>query len=65
MLTLQLKVKQNPDFHSESGSISFVHNLGPLRNTIAHFWRMIWEKKIMGIIMLTETVEAGRVSDII
>lgn len=34
---------------------------GPLRNTIADFWRMIWEFKLSAVIMLTETIEAGKV----
>ena len=36
-------------------------NAGPLPGTIADFWRMIWELKITTLIMLTETMEAGKV----
>lgn len=35
---------------------------GPLRNTIGDFWLMIWQYKLRSVIMLTETVEAGRVT---
>ena len=34
---------------------------GPLEETIKDFWRMVWEYKLPTIVMLTETVEAGRV----
>ena len=34
---------------------------GPLEETINDFWRMVWEFKLPTIVMLTETVEAGRV----
>lgn len=44
-----------------SGNQFIVNNQGPLRNTIADFWRMVWEHKLTAIIMLTETIEAGRV----
>ena len=36
---------------------------GPLPNTQGDFWRMIWEKKLKNIVMLTKCVEAGRVCD--
>ena len=39
-----------------------VHMSGPLRNTICDFWRMIWQYRLKTVIMLTETVEAGRVT---
>ncbi|CAI8024471.1 Receptor-type tyrosine-protein phosphatase alpha [Geodia barretti] len=33
---------------------------GPMPNTIADFWRMIWEYKIQHIVILTKCLEAGR-----
>ena len=30
-------------------------------NTEADFWRMIWDKKLNNIVMLTKCTEAGRV----
>ena len=35
---------------------------GPMSNTISDFWRMIWEKRLPNIVMLTKCMEAGRVS---
>ncbi len=39
------------------------HNniIGPLPNTLDDFWRMIWEKRLTTIVMLTQCFE-GRVS---
>ena len=34
---------------------------GPMPNTIADLWRMVWEYKIEHIVMLTKCLEAGRV----
>ena len=31
-------------------------------NTVAHFWRMVWQYKINHIVMLTKCLEAGRVN---
>ena len=39
-----------------------IFTIGPLRNTISDLWRMIWQYKLRTVIMLTETVEAGRVN---
>ena len=35
---------------------------GPMPNSISDFWRMIWEKRLPNIVMLTKCMEAGRVS---
>ena len=40
------------------------HNekLGPMKETVTHFWRMVWEYKIQAIVMLTRCFEMGKVS---
>ena len=35
--------------------------LGPLPTTLGDFWRMIWEKRITNLVMLTGVVEGGKV----
>lgn len=37
-------------------------NVGPLSETVCDFWRMVWEKRLPTIVMLTELMEGGRVS---
>eukprot|EP00731_Ephydatia_muelleri_P016193 Em0009g617a len=33
---------------------------GPLSETVCDFWRMVWEKRLPTIVMLTELMEGGR-----
>ncbi|KAL5486501.1 hypothetical protein EMCRGX_G018989 [Ephydatia muelleri] len=39
---------------------SYIASQGPKENTIADFWRMIWEKHIETIVMLAKCTEAGK-----
>ena len=44
----------------EEVKCSYIVTQGPLRNTIHHFWEMIWEQKTTGIVMLCRCEESGR-----
>uniref|UniRef100_H0XFH0 Receptor-type tyrosine-protein phosphatase eta n=1 Tax=Otolemur garnettii TaxID=30611 RepID=H0XFH0_OTOGA len=46
-----------PGYHSKK---EFIATQGPLPNTLKDFWRMVWEKNVYAIIMLTKCVEQGR-----
>ncbi|KAK2489094.1 hypothetical protein MC885_012328 [Smutsia gigantea] len=46
-----------PGYHSKK---DFIATQGPLPNTLKDFWRMVWEKNIYAVVMLTKCVEQGR-----
>uniref|UniRef100_A0A4X2KRB8 Receptor-type tyrosine-protein phosphatase eta n=1 Tax=Vombatus ursinus TaxID=29139 RepID=A0A4X2KRB8_VOMUR len=46
-----------PGYYSKR---DFIATQGPLPNTLKDFWRMVWEKNIYSIVMLTKCVEQGR-----
>ena len=36
--------------------------VGPMKRTVLHFWRMVWEYRVQAIVMLTKCVEMGKVN---
>jgi protein tyrosine phosphatase len=45
---------------SSASKRRFILAQGPMEETAADFWRMSWEQKCAGIVMVTSLVEAGR-----
>lgn len=43
-----------------NGETVYIAAQGPKNNTLADFWRMIWQENIKCIVMLTNTIENGK-----
>lgn len=46
------------------GPREFIAAQGPLPQTVADFWRLVWEQQSRTLVMLTNCVESGRVRDL-
>lgn len=44
-----------------NSSREYIATQGPLPATVNDFWRMVWEQKVRGIVMVTNCTEGGRV----
>jgi protein tyrosine phosphatase len=40
----------------------YIATQGPLPNTCAQFWQVVWDQKLSLVVMLTTLTERGRVS---
>lgn len=48
----------------EQANRKYILTQGPLENTIAHFWVMVWEQNCKAIVMLNKIIEKNQVGKI-
>ena len=48
-------------FQGYNHSNAYIAAQGPMPHTISDFWWMIWENKLVTVVMLTKCTEAGNV----
>ena len=42
-------------------SLDYIATQGPMPDTTADFWRMVWQYKVKVVVMVTQDTEAGKV----
>lgn len=57
---LEIKFNKKKGYQKQN---AYIATQGPMPNTFADFWRMIWEKNCSIIVMITNVKEKGRVKN--